>query len=131
MVAKAWWHIDVKDAADTLETDPEKGLSPEQAAQRLHEHGPNQLKQAPPTSPWALFFDQFKGFIIWVLIGAAVVSGLAGEWIDTLIIFAIVILPRRYDDSSSGFKTESNSAGSRFNPCNCLLKLGNRLSPYI
>lgn len=92
MLNRAWWQIDVKDVAQTLETDPEKGLSPEQAAQRLQEQGPNELKQAPPVSPWTLFFDQFRGFIIWVLIGAAIVSGLAHEWIDTVIIFAIVVL---------------------------------------
>ncbi len=92
MATQAWWHIESEDIAASLETDMEQGLDPSKASQRLGDHGPNELRQAPPVSPWKLFFDQFKGFIIWVLIGAAVVSGIAGEWIDTLIIFAIVVL---------------------------------------
>jgi Ca2+-transporting ATPase len=39
-----------------------------------------------------LFIAQFSGFIVWVLLGAAIVSGFLGEWIDTAAIIVIVIL---------------------------------------
>jgi len=87
-----WWRKEAEEIAKRLETDLEHGLGAAQAAQKRQQHGPNQLKQAPPVSPWTLFLGQFKGVVIWVLIAAAIVSGIAGEWVDTLIIFAIVVL---------------------------------------
>jgi Ca2+-transporting ATPase len=58
----------------------------------LEKYGPNQLEEKKGASALSIFIDQFKDFIIWVLIAAALVSGLMGEWIDTFAIIAIVIL---------------------------------------
>jgi len=68
------------------------GLTAADAAQRLSAHGRNELPAAPPPSPWHMLATQFTSLIIWVLIGAAVVSGLLGEWIDAGAILAIVVL---------------------------------------
>lgn len=73
-------------------TDPELGLSDDVAEQRLREFGPNRLEEEGRVSPWRQFASQFTGFIILVLIGAAVVSGLLGEWLDALAILVIVVL---------------------------------------
>jgi Ca2+-transporting ATPase len=69
-----------------------QGLMPEDAAARLALQGPNELPEASPPSPWLIFGAQFFSIIIWVLIGAAVISGLLGEWLDALAILAIVFL---------------------------------------
>jgi Ca2+-transporting ATPase len=68
------------------------GLTSADARKLLAEHGPNALKEAKPISPWAIFFAQFKSVVIWVLIGAGALSGMLGEAIDAIAIFAIVIL---------------------------------------
>ncbi len=77
------WHTMPPDAVvRELASDLDRGLSEQEAARRLAVHGPNELPEAPPASPLSLFLAQFSSLIVWVLIGAAVVSGLLQEWID-------------------------------------------------
>lgn len=87
-----WWHLDVHEIAKQLSTDLSEGLTPEEAKIRLGQYGPNQLKEKKAASPLMIFLEQFRDFIIWVLIGAALVSGFLKEWVDALAIIAIVIL---------------------------------------
>ena len=87
------WHL--RPAAEVLQaqqTDAARGLSAEEAARRLQEHGTNELA-TQQARPWPkLLLDQFTDFMILVLLAAAVVSGLLGEWVDTLVIVVIVVL---------------------------------------
>jgi Ca2+-transporting ATPase len=89
---KRYWQCDLKEIESLLSTSPSHGLSDTDAAERLARLGRNQLTEKKGRSPLGQFVDQFKNFIIWVLIGAAVVSGFLGEWVDALAIIAIVIL---------------------------------------
>jgi len=68
------------------------GLTSPEAASRLQTHGPNALAEGRPVSVFRVFLGQFKSLIIWVLIGAGVLSGILGETLDSLAILAIVIL---------------------------------------
>ncbi|HOQ82447.1 MAG TPA: cation-transporting P-type ATPase, partial [bacterium] len=86
------WLIDVSDIEKQLGTNISSGLSDENADERLLLYGRNQLKKKKKKHPIFLFFEQFKSFIIWVLIIAAIISGLLKEWIDTFAIIGIVIL---------------------------------------
>lgn len=87
-----FWLLDVSQTAQLLESDLDKGLSFREAGSRLEKYGPNQLEEKKKISPWEIFFEQFKDFIIWILIVAAIVSGFLGEWIDAAAIIAIVVL---------------------------------------
>ncbi len=87
-----WWYIQKEDVAGKLITDINQGLVSDEATKRQSQYGPNQLDEKPGRSPIALFFDQFKDFIIWVLIVAALVSGFLQEWVDALAIICIVII---------------------------------------
>ena len=89
---KRYWQCDLEEIESILGTSLSRGLSDTDAAERLTRHGRNQLHEKKGRSPLGQFLDQFKNFIIWVLIGAAVVSGFLGEWVDALAIIAIVIL---------------------------------------
>jgi len=89
---KCYWQCDLEEIESLLNTSPSQGLSDTDAAERLARFGRNQLREKKGRSPLGQFLDQFKDFIIWVLIGAAVVSGFLGEWVDALAIIAIVIL---------------------------------------
>ena len=69
------------------------GLSKETAQTRLNENGPNELAQAEKKSMLARFLDQFKDFMIIVLLAAALIAGfLLSEWADAGIILAVVLL---------------------------------------
>ena len=83
------------------------GLSSTEAAQRLAANGPNELKEAEPISPWAIFLGQFKNLIVWILIVAGIVSGLLGEVVDCIAILAIVVL-----NAVIGFYQEFNAEKS-------------------
>ena len=75
-----------------LETDGNTGLPATAAARRLGLYGRNELAQAPPEPWWRRLGRQFTDLLIWVLIGAALISGLLGEWVDAAAILAIVVL---------------------------------------
>ena len=91
---KAWtpWTQTPSDVCAALATDPRAGLTAEEAARRLQEQGPNRLTEARGKNPWRLFAEQFQGVVIWVLIAAAILSGVMGEFVDALAIAAIILL---------------------------------------
>ena len=87
------WHVTaVEELCAQLDADAQAGLRQEDAARRLQRTGPNELPEAPPTSILTLLLSQFTSVIIWVLIGAAVISGWLEDWIDAAAILAIVLL---------------------------------------
>ena len=68
------------------------GLSSTDADKLLLEHGPNELVEKKKRTLFLMFLDQFKDFMILVLLAAAVVSGIIGEAADTIAIIVIVVL---------------------------------------
>jgi len=86
-----WHQKDVEEITGQLGTSS-KGLSSGEAAKRLQEHGPNELKEGKKKTLLMMFLDQFKDFMIIVLIVAAVISGFIGELSDTIAIIVIVVL---------------------------------------
>ncbi|HAK58793.1 MAG TPA: ATPase, partial [Nitrospiraceae bacterium] len=69
-----------------------QGLSAEEVEQRLQEYGPNELQEKKKKTLFRMFLDQFTDFMILVLIGAAIISGVIGEAKDTIAIVVIVVL---------------------------------------
>ena len=72
--------------------DTDAGLAEHEVQRRAQEHGANELPDTARRSRLALLADQFKDFMVLVLLGAAVVAGLVGEVADTLVILVIVVL---------------------------------------
>ena len=69
------------------------GLSTEEAAARLQDLGPNELPEGEKHTLFGMIVEQFKDFLILLLIAAAIISGpLLNEWVDTIAILIIVIL---------------------------------------
>ena len=68
------------------------GLTNDEARKRLNEYGPNELMEKKKKTAIAMFLDQFKDFMILILIGAAVISGFIGELSDTIAIIVIVVI---------------------------------------
>ena len=88
---KSWHGQSAEDVLAQLDSST-TGLTAAEAARRLAANGPNELKEGEPISPLHMFLAQFKSLIIWVLIVAAVISGLLGERMDAIAILAIVLL---------------------------------------
>ncbi|GKX65540.1 calcium-translocating P-type ATPase, PMCA-type [Inconstantimicrobium mannanitabidum] len=68
------------------------GLTEKEAGRRNETFGYNELEEKKKTSAIALFLSQFNDFIIWVLIGATVISGIMGQKADAITIMIIVII---------------------------------------
>ncbi|MFA5176554.1 MAG: calcium-transporting P-type ATPase, PMR1-type [Candidatus Omnitrophota bacterium] len=92
MSENKFYNLSVEQASQALNTSLESGLSLAESKQRLEQFGLNQLSAKKGITPLDIFLGQFKDFMIWVLIGAALVSGFLQEWVDALAIIAIVIL---------------------------------------
>jgi calcium-translocating P-type ATPase len=73
-----------------LDAGPD-GLTGAEAARRLAAHGPNRLPEAHGRGPFLRFIAQFHNVLIYVLLGAAVVTGVLQHWVDTGVILAVVL----------------------------------------
>ena len=87
------WHArDAVDVLKSLESDAQTGLSLDIAAQRLEQHGPNELQERGSKSPFLILWEQFTSTMVLILIAAAVVSAFLGKPLETIAISAIVVL---------------------------------------
>jgi len=85
------WHVmEVKEVLSLLSSGL-GGLTQQEAKTRLEKFGPNELMEKEKISALKIFIDQFKNFLIIILLAATVVSAFIGEWLDAIVIFAIVI----------------------------------------
>jgi Ca2+-transporting ATPase len=90
--AAAWHTLSPADTAARLGVDLDSGLSSADAAQRAARCGPNTTPETQRRGAWRMLLEQFTDFMILVLIGAAIISGLIGDPEDTLAIVVIVLL---------------------------------------
>jgi P-type Ca2+ transporter type 2C len=75
-----------------LGSDLEHGLSQGEAQTRLRRFGANELTERPRPGFLALLWDQFNNYLVILLIGAAVIALLLGEYVDSIAIMCIVVL---------------------------------------
>ncbi len=87
-----WPLAPVTDLYHHFKVDPLKGLSEDEAKRRLLEYGSNVVEEKKSKSAAGILLDQFKDFMVLVLLGATLVSGLLEEYGDALTIIAIVFL---------------------------------------
>ncbi len=87
----SWHSQEIKEIFEKLNSGKE-GLSSEEVVKRLEEYGPNKLPEKAKTPGWKRFLKQFDNILIYVLMASAIVTALMGEWIDTCIILAVIII---------------------------------------
>ncbi|HLE02056.1 MAG TPA: HAD-IC family P-type ATPase, partial [Dehalococcoidia bacterium] len=90
MKQQVWHTLGPEEALQALESGPQ-GLSHEEARSRLLKFGPNLLREEKRASPFMLFLEQFKNFLIIILLVAVVISFFLGETWDAALIFVIVL----------------------------------------
>ena len=104
---KLWWSFSTEQTCKELDTDLNQGLPSSAVEARLKSYGFNELPEPTPPSIFKLFLSQFSSFIVWILIIAAVIAGILGEWVDAIAIVVIVIL-----NAIIGFFQEINAERS-------------------
>lgn len=87
-----WYSKSGADALNELRADASSGLTEQEAQARLGQYGPNQLKGKPKKSLVVLFFSQLQDVLIYVLLGAALITLVIGEYVDSIIILLVVLL---------------------------------------
>jgi magnesium-transporting ATPase (P-type) len=69
-----------------------EGLSAEQAAERLAEHGPNRLPAAKPVHPLIRFLKHFNNVLIYILLIAGLIKAIYQDWVDVAVIVAVAVI---------------------------------------
>ncbi|NLA26546.1 MAG: ATPase, partial [Firmicutes bacterium] len=87
-----WTTLETGELFRLLGTLPERGLAKEEVEKRRRRWGKNLLVTAAPLSLPLLFLNQFKDFMVLILLGATLLAALLGEISDALTILVIVLL---------------------------------------
>ena len=91
-----WYNQIIDDVEKSLETNAENGLTDEQVISKREKYGYNELKEGKKKSLFVKFLEQFKDFMVIVLIIAAIISAIVGVqngegFTDTIIIMVVII----------------------------------------
>ncbi|HED16262.1 MAG TPA: cation-transporting P-type ATPase [Gammaproteobacteria bacterium] len=89
--AQQAWHVLDIDAVLSIVKSDGKGLDTTEAIKRLQHYGANHLPQVKPPGPLKRFAGQFHNVLIYVLLGAGAITFLLGHWIDSSVIFGVVV----------------------------------------
>jgi len=90
--ARKWHAESIDDTLRALDVDADAGLSQEAIAQRRESFGRNQLSQGAQRTTLQRFISQFDNLFIYLLLVAGVITALLGEWLDSGVIFAVVLI---------------------------------------
>ena len=94
----------VAQVARDLATDPDRGLAPSEARERLARMGPNELERRRRPRYAAILLRQFVDPLVALLVAAAVMSAAVGEGVDAVAIAVIVVL-----NAALGFAQETGA----------------------
>jgi len=104
IVCKHWHHCPSSEVTTLLNTDPDKGLAMFEAKHRLEKFGPNTVTAQKKRGPLLRFLLQFHQPLVYILIAAGTVTLLLQEWVDSSVIFGVVII-----NAIIGFVQESKA----------------------
>ncbi|MDH3664541.1 MAG: HAD-IC family P-type ATPase, partial [Alphaproteobacteria bacterium] len=120
--------LKVDDILKSLAAD-RRGLSADEAAERLRRHGPNRLPKAKKRSPIFRFLSHFHNVLIYVLLGSAVITAGLGHAIDTAVILAVVLANAIIGFVQEGRAEQAMSAiREMLSPRTAVLRDGRRVS---
>jgi magnesium-transporting ATPase (P-type) len=91
MPDNAWYVMDISDVFEKIASNPE-GLSEKECSRRLEQYGPNRLPEGKKRGPIVRFLSQFNNLLIYVLLVSAFITALMSHWIDSGVIFGVVLI---------------------------------------
>ncbi|MGD8873692.1 MAG: HAD-IC family P-type ATPase, partial [Gammaproteobacteria bacterium] len=92
LLSRHWHHLPREEIATLLESDGASGLDMFEVAHRQAHFGPNRLTLTKGKSPLVLFLLQFHQPLVYILLGAAAITFALQEWVDSGVIFAVVLV---------------------------------------
>ena len=87
-----WYRGSKEEVLKRLETSQSQGLSTQEVQSRLEKYGENKLKEQARKPLWKKIVEQLIDPMVIILLAAAIVSAIMSDWIEMLIIFAVVVL---------------------------------------
>lgn len=88
---KEIWQQTGQELGDGLQSGP-GGLSGQEAARRLAQYGPNELREGGKKSTLRIFLEQFLDFLVMILIIAAIISAALGDVESMVVILAVITM---------------------------------------
>ncbi len=92
VVGMNWHHLPAEEVLDLMEVDPETGLDVFEVKHRQDKYGPNELTTRSGPGPLKRFLLQFHQPLIYILIAAGTITLILREWVDTAVIFGVVLV---------------------------------------
>lgn len=87
----AWHAVSVSEIMDLAQTSS-KGLSEEEVQRRERVYGQNLIQKQKKKSMIAIFFSQFNYLLVYILLGASVITAILNQWVDTGVILSVIIV---------------------------------------
>ncbi len=101
---KLWHHLPSTEVASLLESDPERGLEPEEAQRRQARFGFNRLTPKKGRGPLLRLLLQFHQPLIYILLVSSAITAALQEWVDASVILGVVLV-----NAAIGFIQESKA----------------------
>ncbi|MBN1365073.1 MAG: cation-transporting P-type ATPase [Syntrophaceae bacterium] len=92
LICKHWHHCPAEEVTTLLTTHPDRGLSLFEVKHRLEHFGPNMVTAKKQRGPLIRFLLQFHQPLVYILLAAAVTTIILQEWVDSSVIFGVVIV---------------------------------------
>ena len=92
LIGENWHSLESADIIEVFESDAQNGLGPLSIKHREDFFGKNRLKQKKPESKLKKFLMQFHNALIYILLSASFITAVLNEWVDSMVIFGVVII---------------------------------------
>ena len=104
-----WYRLSVSDVLQQLDSDASNGLAAAEVKRRSLQHGFNELVGKEGRTRWQILAEQLSGVLTVLLIIAALISALLGDWMEAVVILVIVVLNALFGYMQE-FKAEQSMA---------------------
>ena len=92
LIGQSWHSLNSDKITELFESDSNDGLGSLSIKHREEFFGKNILKEKKRDSKLKKFILQFHNALIYILLGASFITAILGEWIDSGVIFSVVII---------------------------------------
>ncbi len=118
---ESWYSASPEDVEARFGVDPSVGLTSQQAADLLAQHGPNALPAEAAVPDWRRFLEQYRSYMQVILVAAAIVSLAIKEWSTGVLLILITVL-----NAAVGLRQEGK-AQSAMNALKAMVKATSRV----